>query len=485
MSEPLRFPASLEAPYHTVDALHAALRSTVAAHDSLTLEWLWDDASAQVEGVDDDDAAAAPLAVLRTRDTTRAAPSPRRLRALVLFGEHAREAITSEVALRVAALLGGGGGDDGAVEQRAASLRRRVDVALMPLVNVRGRRLFERGDFCRRGNARNVDLNRNWPTPDWGGREAEHAITDCEPGPAPLSEPETRSIAAWATRWRPDLFLCVHSGQLKLLTPLAHSFTPPRHHAAHQRVIGALNRRLRAPLPSSSIGQASTSVGYVSRGTSLDWFYLQLNVSAAFAFEIGQWSSAGAPGGSATGGRAPPTTRARSVSTRVSTAGERSEAAGAATLLRASGVQAGALLPAPLQQALTSRQAHAPHVPYAPHDPHAPPDAPHEPHAPPDAPHVPSDPHEPYVPSDPAHDARPPHALRGKHAPHAAPHAAPRGFHDPSDPHWCLRHFNPSSTAAYEQAAAPCLPLILTLTPTPTPTLGRRPTGRCSPYVDS
>ena len=101
----LRFPASLEAPYHTVDELHAALRSTVAAHDSLTLEWLRDDASAQVEGVDDDDVAAPPLAVLRTRDTTRAAPSgaPRRLRALVLFGEHAREAITSEVALRVAA----------------------------------------------------------------------------------------------------------------------------------------------------------------------------------------------------------------------------------------------------------------------------------------------------------------------------------------------------------------------------------------------
>ena len=473
----LRFPASLEAPYHTVDELHAALRSTVAAHDSLTLEWLRDDASAQVEGVDDDDVAAPPLAVLRTRDTARAAPSgaPRRLRALVLFGEHAREAITSEVALRVAALLAGGGGgggdDDGALGQRAASLRRRVDVALMPLVNVRGRRLFERGDFCRRGNARNVDLNRNWPTPDWGGREAEHAITDCEPGPAPLSEPETRSIAAWASRWRPDLFLCVHSGQRKLLTPLAHSFIPPRHHAAHQRVIGALNRRLRAPLPSSSIGQASTSVGYVSRGTSLDWFYLQLNVSAAFAFEIGQWSSAGAPGGSATGERVPPATRARRVSTAVSAAGERSEAAGAATLLRASGVQAGALLPAPLQPALTSRHAHAPHEPHAPHASHAPPDAPNEPR----------DPHEPYAPSDSAHDAQPPHALRGVHA----PHAPPRGFHDPSDPRWCLRHFNPSSAAAYEQAPAPCLPLILTLTPTSTPTLRLRPTDRCSPYVES
>ena len=178
-SQPLRFPASLEAPYHTVDALHDALRATVARSDSLTLEWLRDDSNAQVEGADDDEAP--PLAVLRTRDTTRAADSaaPRRLRALVLFGEHAREAITSEVALRVAALLSGavtGGGGGEALGQRAAALRRTVDVALMPLVNVRGRLLFERGDFCRRGNARNVDLNRNWPTPGWGGREArEHA----------------------------------------------------------------------------------------------------------------------------------------------------------------------------------------------------------------------------------------------------------------------------------------------------------------------
>jgi hypothetical protein len=179
MALPLRFPASLEAPYHTVDALHDALRATVARSDSLTLEWLRDDSSAQVEGVDDD--GAPPLAVLRTQDTTRAADSaaPRRLRALVLFGEHAREAITSEVALRVAKLLSGaatggdGNGDEALLGQRAASLRRRVDVALMPLVNVRGRLLFERGDFCRRGNARNVDLNRNWPTPGWGGREAD------------------------------------------------------------------------------------------------------------------------------------------------------------------------------------------------------------------------------------------------------------------------------------------------------------------------
>jgi len=281
---PLRYPDSLSARYHNVDSLHAALHATVdRSGGRLSLDWLRGEPS-QVEGGDDD--GQLELAVLRT-----VGESPgRRLRALILFGEHAREAITSEVALRVASALAGDavGGDD-PLRSRAAALRSRVEFALMPLVNVRGRRLFEGGDFCRRGNARNVDLNRNWRTPGWGGHETEHALHDCNPGPAPFSEPESRAVAAWARTWRPDVFLCVHSGQLKLLTPLAHSFALPPHHEGHERVIRALNLRLRQPMPWSRVGRASAGVGYVSRGTSLDWFYLSLNASAAFAFEIGDW----------------------------------------------------------------------------------------------------------------------------------------------------------------------------------------------------
>jgi len=263
--------------YNTVETLHAALQAIAArSSGALTFRWLADDEGAQ-------------LALLHTHGRAVTSPS-RRLRALVLFGEHAREAITSEVALRLVSLLAGeASSGDALLRRRAALLREHVELALLPLVNVRGRRLFERGDFCRRGNGRNVDLNRNWPTPGWGGRETEHSLHDCDPGPAPLSEPETRAVAAWARAWRPDIFLCVHSGQLKLLTPLAHTFALPPDHAAHERVIRALNLRLRVPLPWSRVGRASTGVGYVSRGTSLDWFYLTLNVSAAFAFEIGEW----------------------------------------------------------------------------------------------------------------------------------------------------------------------------------------------------
>ena len=66
--------------------------------------------------------------MLRTDTRRAAAPhAPPRLRILAVAGEHAREAITAEVALRLAAAIG--------ANESAA-----VDWAIMPLVNVGGRR---------------------------------------------------------------------------------------------------------------------------------------------------------------------------------------------------------------------------------------------------------------------------------------------------------------------------------------------------------
>ena len=414
----LRYPDSLSSRYHDVDGLHAALHATVdRSGGSLSLDWLRSEPS-QVEG--DDDGGPLELAVLRT---VSEAPG-RRLRALILFGEHAREAITSEVALRVASALAGevGGGDD-SLRSRAAALRSRVDFALMPLVNVRGRRLFEGGDFCRRGNARNVDLNRNWRTPQWGGRETEHALHDCNPGPAPFSEPESQAVAAWARTWRPDVFLCVHSGQLKLLTPLAHSFELPPHHEGHERVIRALNLRLRRPLPWSRVGRASAGVGYVSRGTSLDWFYLSLNASAAFAFEIGDWPT-------------PPSYRQQQRQHR--------------------GVPASALMPA-FPGRLPGAWLQTGQSPVTGATPEEAQPAP----LPPD--------------TDPGWlsawnalqgfpDAQ--QALRSTVSwfeQNGGSSLLPRGAHGTDDPGWCLTHFNPSSDEAYETTVADWSAAVLTL----------------------
>lgn len=55
----------------------------------------------------------------------------------------------------------------------------------------------------RRGNARGVDLNRNWPARNFSPSRAR--------GPHPLSEPETLAVFADLVTFRPDLVIVLHS----------------------------------------------------------------------------------------------------------------------------------------------------------------------------------------------------------------------------------------------------------------------------------
>ena len=55
----------------------------------------------------------------------------------------------------------------------------------------------------RRGNARGVDLNRNWP--------ARSFTPAADRGEAPLSEPESRAVFAEIERFRPTLVVVFHS----------------------------------------------------------------------------------------------------------------------------------------------------------------------------------------------------------------------------------------------------------------------------------
>jgi protein MpaA len=57
-----------------------------------------------------------------------------------------------------------------------------------------------------KNNARDVDLNRNFPSTNW---RREHPA-GYDPGPAPLSEPEAAALAALVERWQPRAIVSVH-----------------------------------------------------------------------------------------------------------------------------------------------------------------------------------------------------------------------------------------------------------------------------------
>ena len=145
--------------------------------------------------------------------------APGRPQLLVSANLHGPEVIGSELALRLAELLA-------APEPPASAraLRERADVTIVPALNLDARepavRALVSGAACARsprGNARGVDLNRNFPRVS-GARDAWHPLAGSRcpwlpwyRGEAPLSEPESAALAALAERLCPAVALGLHS----------------------------------------------------------------------------------------------------------------------------------------------------------------------------------------------------------------------------------------------------------------------------------
>lgn len=75
-------------------------------------------------------------------------------------------------------------------------------VVIVPILNPDG---FVRGT---RNNARNVDLNRNYPTRNWGHQPKEGRRVDF--GESPASEPETRVVLKLMAEVQPAKILSIH-----------------------------------------------------------------------------------------------------------------------------------------------------------------------------------------------------------------------------------------------------------------------------------
>ena len=126
-------------------------------------------------------------------------PEEARLRVLVVGGIHGDELSSASVALHWIAL--------------AQAAPAQTHWRFIPALNPDG--LF--GRPSRRVNANGVDLNRNFPTPNWERDAAQHwqqkTLKDPRrwPGKTALSEPESRFLVDAMQRFKPHLVVSIHA----------------------------------------------------------------------------------------------------------------------------------------------------------------------------------------------------------------------------------------------------------------------------------
>ena len=150
----------------------------------------------QASGLQASDGRSVRGRVIYTRDVRPDAP---RLRVLVIGGMHGDELSSASVVLHWI--------------QLAQQAGEPIHWRFIPAVNPDG--LFDKP--ARRVNANGVDLNRNFPTPNWERDAAfyweKRTRKDPRrwPGRQPLSEPETRFLHDEMQRFKPNVIVSIHA----------------------------------------------------------------------------------------------------------------------------------------------------------------------------------------------------------------------------------------------------------------------------------
>lgn len=130
-------------------------------------------------------------------------PETGKLRVLVIGAIHGDELSSASVAFHWMRL---------AAEEKVA-MPQPVHWRFLPALNPDGMLMHP----PRRTNANGVDLNRNFPTPNWERDAATYwqKRTNKDPrrwpGPKPLSEPETRLLHEQMERFKPHLIVSIHA----------------------------------------------------------------------------------------------------------------------------------------------------------------------------------------------------------------------------------------------------------------------------------
>lgn len=235
--------------------------------------------------------------------------------ALIMFGEHGRELISSEVGMSfleavhdvacTTELKGEQslatiqeseyGTDTPYSKDQIRSLLDQWDLAIMPVVSPSAREIAESKDFCNRKNSNQVDVNRNYPFHFGEGKHDKNS--DQFPGERPLTEPETIIASKLASELSPKLFVAVHSGAEMIVTsPAYRPWRLEQMPDGVQKVVRSLHQK---DCPECTAGPASQVLPYLAYGCSMDYMYEQgFNDEADatkpshqhFAFTFETWS---------------------------------------------------------------------------------------------------------------------------------------------------------------------------------------------------
>jgi predicted deacylase len=140
---------------------------------------------------------------------------------------------------------------------RAERVLDAITLDVVPVVNpdafeLNLARLGAGGRAGQRGNARGVDLNRNFPVVR--GASSWHPFSGSRlpfsphyAGPSALSEPESRALVELASQVKPHVSLAFHSFGNMLLFPYAHSFARHPEARAYEAMGAAMNAEMAGP----------------------------------------------------------------------------------------------------------------------------------------------------------------------------------------------------------------------------------------------
>jgi hypothetical protein len=199
----------------------------------------------------------------------------------VLFNamHHAREVMTTEVALDVIEQLTAGSATNSVVQEWI----RRNDIWIVPMVNPDGNNKVWTSNSMWRKNMREgygVDINRNHPYA-WGtcNGSSGSSWSDTYRGPSAGSEPETQAMMGLVTRIQPVMSISFHSYSELVIYPYGCDGV----HTPDRQTVEGVGQHLASLLPKDG-GSGTYDPGtswellYAVDGGDIDWYYNEHHV---------------------------------------------------------------------------------------------------------------------------------------------------------------------------------------------------------------